>query len=1058
MIMAPRGVEGNLLDRAYQDLELDRGRLLEASPQPTAADAGWDSVGEWLMLAHRMGAERVFFVGDDPVILFTKLEPPAGDAEILGAYRRAWSLARPQCLFLATQDELRVYALTALPARSVDDADRLEPVEIVSRAADVGDVLAEYHRENVESGALFDERPYKSRDGRADAQLLHDVQAANEALLGEGLPPAVAHALIERVILVRYLEDRLIVKREYFADVAGAQKPWLSLLDIAPETPQLGASSTFVSCLADREFTYAVFERLEADFNGDLFQVEGDERTLVHQRHLNLISSLLTGSGLGHQKALFLWAYDFSVVPTSLISSMYEQFYRAATDDDSGTHYTPPELVEFVLGRVLTEDVLETTAQVCDPACGSGIFLVEAFRRLVRHASSARGRALSSDELKELLLGRVVGVDVNAEAIRLAAFSLYLAYLNYLDPRDILHAGPLPHLIHRPDTPAASAVLVKADAFAPASDEVDGEGAVSLPWAAGAFGVVVGNPPWDEPRGSTTQLGDDWAREKGLPVGDRNLSQLFLWRSLSLLRPGGVAALLVNATALLNSRSTSRRFRSRWLQEAELREVVDFTSSRAFFFDGGVAPFMLLVFQQREPEGSSDTSRMLSYSRVRPSRSLRATRALDHAHFERRWVNQDALANRDYLWKTYAWGNHHDEALMARLDAEERLEDFLPDDPVPGYGYQRGQAPPSKLLRSLRSLKRFNSWGPLSACTFEEPPTGAKRQPDERLYDGQRIIIARGVRSGFGPSARLETEPFSFRHTIYCLPLDSVPAWQAKTLLGTLLSALGRYRLFMASGSWGVWHDSFVPQDILGLPVRMAGEQASVTMRISLVVDGLAHINDIREPGRLLSHGDRSGKSKLEDMMLELDEAVFDLFDATESERDLVRDFMNYTLPLVGRRTYWLRQPTVEIGERYQGTAKDLASSSSASQLDKYLSVFLRRWNRELAPRGEFSWFAVESPRAPMIAVVFETQENDARVVEVSDTDNERWRSALERLGSALELPVTTSIRAAGTLRSVSDRSIVIAKRNEARLWTASAAREDAEATILQAINLQSAQ
>ena len=348
MIMAPRGVEGNLLDRAYQDLELDRGRLLEASPQPTAADAGWDSVGEWLMLAHRMGAERVFFVGDDPVILFTKLEPPAGDAEILGAYRRAWSLARPQCLFLATQDELRVYALTALPARSVDDADRLEPVEIVSRAADVGDVLAEYHRENVESGALFDKRPYKSRDGRADAQLLHDVQAANEALLGEGLPPAVAHALIERVILVRYLEDRLIVKREYFADVAGAQRPWLSLLDIAPETPQLGASSTFVSCLADREFTYAVFERLEADFNGDLFQVEGDERTLVHQRHLNLISSLLTGSGLGHQKPLFLWAYDFSVVPTSLISSMYEQFYRAATDDDSGTHYTPPELALIV--------------------------------------------------------------------------------------------------------------------------------------------------------------------------------------------------------------------------------------------------------------------------------------------------------------------------------------------------------------------------------------------------------------------------------------------------------------------------------------------------------------------------------------------------------------------------------------------------------------------------------------------------------------------------------------------------------------------------------------
>ena len=682
--------------------------------------------------------------------------------------------------------------------------------------------------------------------------------------------------------------------------------------------------------------------------------------------------------------------------------------------------------------------------------------MVEAFRRLVRHASSARGRALSSEELQDLLLSRVVGVDVNPEAIRLAAFSLYLAYLNCLDPRDILTAGPLPHLIHRSDAAAAGAVLVTVDAFSPTSDEVDGESAVSLPWAGGTFDVVVGNPPWTEPSGSKTQLGDQWARDRRLPVGERNLSQLFLWRSLSLLKPGGVAALLVSATALLNSRSTSRRFRSLWLQRAELREVFDFTSSRALFFDGGVAPFMLLVFKPQEPDRSSDASGMLSYGRVRPSRSLAATRALGHAHLERRWVSQDALANREYLWKTYAWGNHHDDALMARLDAEERLDNFLPTDPGPGYGYQLGEEPSSEVLSSLRSLDSFNFWGPLSSCSFKDPPTGAKRQPDERLYEGRRIVIG-GVRSGFGPPARLEIEPFSFQRQIYCLPLGSVPIWQAETILGTLLSALGRYRLFMASGSWGVWRDKIFAKDVLSLPTRMAGKRASVTKRISSVVRLLPKINDTGESGSLLSHGGWTGGSQLDEMLLELDEAVFDLFDATEAERDLVRDFMNYTLPLVGRRTNWSKQPTVRIGARRRGTAKDLVSSS-ASQLDSYLSVFLRRWNRELAPRGEFSWFAVVSPRAPMIAVVFETQANDALLIEVDEADDESWRSVLERLYRALERPVTMSIREAGTLRSVDDRSIVIAKRNEARLWTASAAREDAEATILQAINLYSAQ
>jgi hypothetical protein len=40
-------------------------------------------------------------------------------------------------------------------------------------------------------------------------------------------------------------------------------------------------------------------------------------------------------------------------------------------------------------------------------------------------------------------------------------------------------------------------------------------------------------------------------------------------------------------------------------------------------------------------------------------------------------------------------------------------------------------------------------------------------------------------------------------------------------------------------------------------------------------------------------------------------------------------------------------------------------------------------------------------------------------------------------------------------IRVVSDTQIIIIKRNEMRLWTRSMAREDAEATLLQAIHLQ---
>lgn len=140
-----------------------------------------------MMLAHRMGAERVFFVGGDPVVLFSRLPSGAGEAEILAAYRRAWSLARPRTLFLASDDELRVYALSSPPVRSLEESAVLEPLEIITRLADIAERLAIYHRESLESGGMFDSAPYRSRDGRADMQLLHDVSAATDALVTSGL-------------------------------------------------------------------------------------------------------------------------------------------------------------------------------------------------------------------------------------------------------------------------------------------------------------------------------------------------------------------------------------------------------------------------------------------------------------------------------------------------------------------------------------------------------------------------------------------------------------------------------------------------------------------------------------------------------------------------------------------------------------------------------------------------------------------------------------------------------------------------------------------------------
>lgn len=116
----------------------------------------------------------------------------------------------------------------------------------------------------------------------------------------------------------------------------------------------------------------------------------------------------------------------------------------------SGSHYTPRSLTEPIV-RTTLEPVLEQLGprpapaqilelKVCDPAVGSGAFLVEACRQLAEHLVAswhAHGElpAIPPDEDEVLLARRLVaqrclyGVDRNPMAVDLAKLSLWLATL-----------------------------------------------------------------------------------------------------------------------------------------------------------------------------------------------------------------------------------------------------------------------------------------------------------------------------------------------------------------------------------------------------------------------------------------------------------------------------------------------------------------------------------------------------------------------------------------------------------------------------------------------------
>src|SRR5262249_13001192 len=153
-------------------------------------------------------------------------------------------------------------------------------------------------------------------------------------------------------------------------------------------------------------------------------------------------------------------------------------------------------------------------------------------RRIVRHKVSRDRRPPTKEDLVEILREQIAGMDINPEAIRVAAFSLYLAMLHYLKPPNIQHHKKLPYLTYgartRKDSRRHLDILLAEDAFR-VEDNVP-DATVRKRFGEGCADVVVGNPPWGAP---VTNLPEElrsdggiaWCEARGLRVGDKERSQ-----------------------------------------------------------------------------------------------------------------------------------------------------------------------------------------------------------------------------------------------------------------------------------------------------------------------------------------------------------------------------------------------------------------------------------------------------------------------------------------------------------------------------------------------------
>jgi hypothetical protein len=247
----------------------------------------------------------------------------------------------------------------------------------------------------------------------------------------------------------------------------------------------------------------------------------------------------------------------------------------------TGSYYTPAVLIDLILDGSL-DPVLDRAAglatpgaaetamlnvNLCDPACGSGHFLIVAARRMARRLAILRSGTSAPDaESLRRSLGDVVtrciyGVDIDARAVELTKINLW---------RECGQSGGPPATLDQHVRCGDSLLLDWPSAFPQvfSSPGKSGSPVRSGPEEAAGFDLIVGNPPFV----NVIQGGIPAAVKKRLAAGPGQLGGTadlafhFLGLAHRLARPEGRIGFVqpktfLNADSAAALRQTLRRQR-----------------------------------------------------------------------------------------------------------------------------------------------------------------------------------------------------------------------------------------------------------------------------------------------------------------------------------------------------------------------------------------------------------------------------------------------------------------------------------------------------------------
>lgn len=972
-------------------------------------------------------------------------------------HKKIWNYKKVLFFYVYSDTEIRIYDCSEKPLivtkGGFDFENELKSIEIkayiLSDKEQLNELTKFFSRTAIDSGIVWTlEDAQFIRDkinlqNRVDKYLVESLVNTAQQLEKQGLEIDFIHKIILRSLFLLYLEDRGATDDRLYSQIKKGAKSYFDLLN-------------------DTKATYQLYERLEEYFNGNIFTIEKGEKITFDQLQL-IKKCFISGNDSTAQVQLFEnWRlFDFSIIQIELLSEIYENFLFKTDPSQkkrTGTYYTPPALVEFILNEKLPINKTEKNynVKVLDPSCGSGIFLVESFKRLVKRYENQHKEKLSDfDKLKKLLTDNIFGIELHQQAIKVAAFSLYLALVDQLDPKTLWQKKKhrLPNLINNPKDKS----LKKQGKNLFCRDTIQ----QNIEIESIDFNLVIGNPPFGttDLQKSVRSYCDNYgfAKEMVLP---------FLHKATKFA-PKGEIALIFNTKVLTNTGGTYQSFRKWLFNDCYVEKVFNFSILRnakknfgGQLFGDATGPISIVFYQNKQPKKPFNK---IAYYAPKTFIKTNVIDGLSIDFTDLKYLPREECQKPDTkIWKVAMWGGMNDWELIQRLDNSKlnSINKFAKKNNIEsGVGFQlltqkKDKAKFSETLTKLKYLdadvitryytsdkllrdvkksiktpkatKFYKDYYKIGDINGLEKLTAFRRLGDIEAFTKPHIIVKKGLEQNSICASFIENQ-CSFRDGVYGFYTSKENIEELHLLLSYFNSNLSTYFLFMTISSYGIEREQIMKNEYLSIPINLNdGQSLKIKKATTQVLSKL----------KAKSFLTNSIENKELEIFISknIDSVIYESLHLDINEINLINDSINYNVDLFHKQ-----EKSIALYPVLQEQTTEYGKTISA-KLNEFLDSQDLFANATIYNISRFT---------PLMTIKLSFSKKQKEVV----TSQEFVDGELEKIDQHLWEEKSSNIYFRKKLNYKTGDDIYIIRPNQRRFWSQSMALEDATELILEILN-----